>query len=60
MCNIRRLSVGYMYMHLCIFPFEIMPIRTLGIFALNPKFLKFVDLFMQLMHVVRPKPSTII
>jgi hypothetical protein len=32
-----------------------MPIRIWGIFALNMSFLKFVDLFMQLMHEVRPK-----
>jgi hypothetical protein len=33
-----------------------MPIQIWGIFALNPSFLKFIDLFMQLVHEVRPKP----
>jgi hypothetical protein len=33
-----------------------MPIRIWGIFALNLSFLKFIDLFMQLVHEVRPKP----
>jgi hypothetical protein len=40
----------------CIIFIEIMPIRIWGIFALNPSFLKFVALFMQLVHEIRPKP----
>jgi hypothetical protein len=42
-------------MHLVHFSFEIMFIRILGVFALNPNFLKSHDPFMQLVHEMEPK-----